>query len=94
MTCADLVSLSARHGRAPSVPSEAERGADAAPAASHAEAALFHIRPDSATDQIKTKIRAFRRPLPGKPTVLHTGHHNTAACNYSNLSADLGTYQA
>ena len=26
--------------------------------------------------------------------VLHTCHHSTAACDYSNRNADLGTYQA
>jgi len=38
------------------------------------------------------------RPLPepagAEPTVLHPGHHSTAACGYSNPNADLGTYQA
>ena len=29
-----------------------------------------------------------------QPTVLHTGNHNTAASDYSNRNADLGTYQA
>ena len=29
-----------------------------------------------------------------KPTVLHTGHHNTAACDYSNGTPTWGTYQA
>ena len=33
-----------------------------------------------------------KNPFSGKPTVLHTGHLNTAACDYSNRSADLGTY--
>jgi hypothetical protein len=42
----------------------------------------------------RPKIRAFPKPLLGKPTVLHTGHHNTAACDCSNRNADLGTHQA
>jgi len=41
--------------------------------------------------QIQPKIQAVRSPLLGKPKVLHTGHHNTAACDYSNRNADLGT---
>ena len=33
-------------------------------------------------------------PTDAEPTVLHTCHHSTAACDYSNRNADLGTYQA
>jgi hypothetical protein len=34
---------------------------------------------------------ARRISLVEKPTVLHTGHHNTADCDYSNRDADPGT---
>jgi hypothetical protein len=33
-------------------------------------------------------------PTDAEPTVLPTCHHSTAACDYSNRNADLGTYQA
>ena len=33
-------------------------------------------------------------PTDAEPTVLHTCHHSTTVCNYSNRNADLGTYQA
>ena len=33
-------------------------------------------------------------PTAAEPAVLHTCHHSTAACDYSDRNADLGTYQA
>ncbi len=40
------------------------------------------------------KIRAFRRPLLGKPTVLHTCNLNTLTCANDRWNLALGMYRA